>query len=208
MAHGLPTHGISNARMIPILNLKPDQELSANQIVRVANGELLLLTDDGEKVGILLQRKNRVMFNDAITLGYLKCSRKQTRLAEVFCCWCDAKEIPCVSFEIENDCVDMLSTSDSVEKDDPFVTMHFDVATAGRPFTKTGLVAVTELLLGKLWNLALSPWKISAGVLPFSHAHQIMADVYKIWDTTSEPKSESGFPSGEELKSSASQTIH
>jgi hypothetical protein len=67
--------------MIPILNLKPDQELSADQIVRVVNGKLQLLTDDGEKVGILLQRKNRAIFNDAITLGYLKCSRKQTRLA-------------------------------------------------------------------------------------------------------------------------------
>ena len=85
--------------------------------------------------------------------------------------------------------------------------MHFDVATAGRPFARTGLVAVTELLLGKLWNLALSPWKISAGVLPFSQAHQIMTDVYKIWDTTSE-KSERKFSSGEEPKSSASQTIH
>src|SRR5271169_3783841 len=128
--------------MIPILNLKPDQELSADQIVRVANGELRVLADDGEKAGILLQRKDRVIFNGAITMGYLKCSRKQTRLAEVFCCWCDAKEIPCMSFEIENDCVDMLSTNDSVEKDDQLVTMHFDVATAGRPFAKAGLVAV------------------------------------------------------------------
>src|SRR5580658_3910801 len=135
-----------NARTIPILNLRPDQELSAEQIVRVANGGL---------------------FMGAITMGYLKCSRKQTRLAEVFCLWCDAKEIPCVSFEIENDCVDMLSTNDSVETDDPLVTMHFDVTTAGRPFTKAGLVAVTEYLLGKLWNLALSPWKISAGVIRF-----------------------------------------
>src|ERR1700722_1540827 len=141
--------------MIPVINLKPGQELSADQIVRVANVRLHLLTDDGEKVGFLLKGKIRVLFNDAITVGYLKCERKQTRLAEVFCCWCHAREIPCVSFEIENDCRDILSTNDSVEKNDPFVTMHFDVATAGRPFARTGLVAVTELLLGKLWNLAL-----------------------------------------------------
>ena len=197
-----------NARAIPILNLKPDQELTAGQIVRVANGELQVLTDEGEKVGIILPRKHRTLFMAAITLGYLKYSTKQTRLAEVFCRWCEAKEIPCVSFEIENDRVDILSTSDSVEKDDPLVTMHFDVNTAGRPFTKAGLLAVAELLLGNLWDLALSPWKISAGVIPFNHAREIIALVYKIWDTTSEPKAESGFPPDQELNSPDSQTIH
>src|SRR6266700_3324167 len=195
------------ARIIPILNLKPDQELSAEQIVRVANGELQVL-NDGEQVGILLPRKHRVTFMAAITLGYLKCSRKQARLAEVLCSWCDAKDIPCVSFEIENDCIEILSTNDSVEKDDPFVTMHFDVATAGRPFTKAGLVAITELLLGNLCDLALSPWNVSAGILLFSRARKIMAPVYKIWDTTSESKAESGFPPGQELKPSDSPTIH
>ena len=196
------------ARMMPILTLKPDQELSADQIASVANGELQVLTDDGEKVGIVLKRKDRALFMAAIPLGYLEYSGKQTRLADVFCRWCDAKKIPCVSFEVENDCVDMLSTHDSVEKVDAFVTMRFDVATAGRPFTKAGLVAVTELLLGKLWELALSPWKISAGLLPLSRARQIIADVYKIWDTTSAPNSESGFPSGEELGPSTPHTIH
>jgi hypothetical protein len=83
----------------------------------------------------------------------------------------------------------MLGPDDSMEKDDPLVTMHFDVATAGRPFTKAGLVAVAELLLRKLWDLALSPWTISAGVLPFSQARQIMGDVYRIWDTTRDPNS-------------------
>ena len=94
-----------------------------------------------------------------------------------------------------------------MENADPFVTTHFDGVTAGRPFTKVGLVAVTELLLGKLWNLTLSPWKISAGVLPFSHARRILADVYKIWDTTSDPKSESRFSSGEGPKTWGSQTV-
>jgi hypothetical protein len=121
---------------------------------------------DCEKVGILLQRKDRPLLNDAITLGYLKYSGKQTRLCEAFRLWCDAKEIPCVFFEIENDCVDIPSTNEPLEKVDPFVTMRFDVVTAGRSFTKPGLAAVTEYLLGKLWILTLSPCMISAGLLP------------------------------------------
>lgn len=36
-------------RTIPILNLKPDPELSADQIVLVTTGKLNVLTDDGEK---------------------------------------------------------------------------------------------------------------------------------------------------------------
>ena len=59
-----------NARMIPILNLTPDQEISADQIVLVANGKLQVETEDGERVGILLQRKDRPLLNDAIALGY------------------------------------------------------------------------------------------------------------------------------------------
>src|ERR1700730_3269127 len=103
---------------------------------------------------------------------------------------------------------DIMSTNDSAEKADPLVTMHFDVATAGRPFTKAGLVAVAELLLGSLWNLALSPWKISAGVLPFSLANQIMVRVYRSWETTSEPKAESGIPPDQGFEPPGSQTIH
>ena len=188
-----------------MVNLRPDQEPSAEQIVQVANGELQIF-NDGEKVGIILPRKHRALFMAAINLGYLKYSRQQTRLAEFFC-WCDAKEIPCVSFEIENDCVDIPSTNDSMQQD-PFVTMHFDAATAGRPFTKAGLVAVTELLLGHLWDLALSPWKISARELPFSLARQLTVHVYKIWDTTSEPNAESGVPPAQESNPSGPQVIH
>ena len=196
-----------NARVIPIVNLEPDQKLSADQIVLVANGDLTVLADDGEKVGTVLKRKDRSLLMAAVALGYLTYSTKQTHLVEVFGDWCDAKEIPCVSFEIENDCVDITSTNDPVETDDPFVTMHFDGTAAGRPFTKGGLVAVAELLLGDLWDLALSPWKISAGVLPFSDARQILAEVYKVWDTTSEPKAGSGSSTGEGLGSSASYTV-
>lgn len=197
-----------NTRMIPVLNLKPDEELSADQIVRVATGELKVLTDGGEQIGISLRRKDRPLLHDAIALGYLKHSGKQTRLAEFFCWWCDAREIPCVSFEVENDCVGITGTDDSVGRDDPLVTMHFDVATAGRPFTKLGLMTVAEVLLGKLWDLALSPWKISAGVLQLSQARQILAEVYRVWDTTSEPRSASGSSGSEGLESSASHTVH
>jgi hypothetical protein len=163
----------TNKGQIPVVNLKLDEEPSAEQIVQAANGALQILNEGG-KVGITLPGKHRALFMTAITQGYLKYSRQQTRLAEVFSCWCDAKEIPCVSFEIEKDCLDMLSTDDSLKKDDPFVTMHFDVATAGRAFTKAGLIAVAEVVLEHLCDVALSPWKVSVGVLPFSLARQIM----------------------------------
>jgi len=192
--------------MIPPLNLKPDQELSADQIVQVATGELPVLMDHAE-TGIRLQRKDRPLLHGAITLGYLKHSGKQTRLREVFWHWCDAKRIPCVSFKIEHDCVDILSTNASVANAEPFLTLHFDVVTAGRPFTKPGLLAVADVLLGKIWNVSLSPWMISAGLLPVSQARQILAEVYKIWDTTSVPKSEGRFLSHEGLESSASHTV-
>jgi hypothetical protein len=196
-----------DVRTIPMVNIEPDQELSAEQIVQVANGELQVF-NDGERVGIILPRKHRALFITAIAVGYLKYSKRQTRLAEAFFCWCDAKAIPCVAFAIENDCVDVASTNDSMEKDDPLVTMHFDVATAGRPFTKSGLVAVTEFLLGNLWDLALSPWKITAGVLPFSLARQLVAHVHKIWDTTSEPAAQSGVLIDPQSKPSGPQMIH
>jgi hypothetical protein len=196
-----------NARMIPIVNLNPDQEISADQIVLVANGKLQVETEDGEKLGILLQPKDRPLLNEAVALGYLKYSGRPARLGEAFRCWCDAKKIACVSFEVENDRVDIPSPNDPLENVDPFVIMHFDVVTAGRPFTKAGLVAVTERLLGKLWNVALSPWKMSAGVLPMSQARQILADVHKIWDTTSEPKFQSRFSTCEWQESSASRTV-
>lgn len=194
-------------RTIAMVKLKPRQELSAEQVIQVANGELQI-SSDGEKVGIILPRKHRALFTTAIALGYLKYSRQQIRLAEAFSCWCDAKAIPCVSFEIENDCLDMGSSNEAMKEGDPLVTMHFDAATAGRPFTKAGLVAVTEFLLGHLWDLTLSPWRIQAGVLPFSLARQLVVHVHEIWDTTSEPTAESGILPDPGPKPSGSEMIH
>jgi hypothetical protein len=76
----------------------------------------------------------------------------------------------------------MLGTNDYTEKDDPFVTMHFDVATTGRAFC----------------DLTLSPWKVSAGILPFSMARRTMVQVSNIWDTTSERNVEGEFPFDQE----------
>jgi hypothetical protein len=87
---------------------------------------------------------------------------------------CGAKNVPCVSFEIKDDCLDMLSDNDSTQGTEPFVTIHFDVATTDRAFSKAGLLAVADLLLGPLWDLKLSPLKVSAGVMPFNIAHRMM----------------------------------
>jgi hypothetical protein len=112
-----------------------------------------------------------------------------------------------VSFEIGNDCVGILSTNASLENAEPSVMLHFDLVTAGRPFTKRGFVAVTELLLGKAWNIAFSPWKVSAGLRPLNQARQALVDVYKIWKTTGKTNSENGHSTGEEFNASASQVV-
>ena len=193
--------------MNTVLTLKPEQEISADQIVLVANGKLKVETEKGERVGILLPRTERVLLNNAVALGYLTYSAQQPRVTEVFCSWCDAKVIPYVSFEIRNDFRDILGTNDVLDEDDPFVIIHFNVFTAGIPFSKDGLMRVTEFLLGKLWNVALSPWKVCAGALPLTQARQIVSDVYSIWATTSEADSEGGFSSGQEMGTLASEIV-
>jgi hypothetical protein len=192
---------------IPLVNLNPEQELSAEQIVQVANGELQIFSE-GIKAGITLPHKHRALFMGAVALGYLTYSRHQTRVAEVFSFWCDAQKLPCVSFEIDDDCLDMLGADDPMENDDSLVTMRFDLATADRAFTKAGLMAAADLLLGDLWDLTLSPWKVSAGVLPFSLARGMMVQLSQIWDADSKRTAESGAPSDQESTSSRPQIIH
>jgi hypothetical protein len=93
------------------------------------------------------------------------------------------EKFPCVRFEIESDSLDMLSTNDSMANNDPYVRMHFGVATAGRVFTKAGLVAIVKLFLNHLWDITLSPWEVSAGLLPFSLAHHLLGPVFEIYNT-------------------------
>ena len=196
-----------SVRAIPTVSLEPDHELTAEQIVQAANGKLRIVID-GEKSGFSLPVNQRVLFTAAITLGYLKHTKKQARLAEVFACWCDAKEVPCVSFEIEDDCVDMMSTEDPAEQDDPIVTLHFDTSTSSRPFSKKGLVTVAEFLLENLWDVRLSPWKISGGVVRLSLARQLMEDLHTIWSRTSELNAEAGIPPDYESNPFGPQMIH
>ena len=191
---------------VPVVNLDPGQELSADQIAQVAKGEVRIIIA-GRNAGIALPPRYRALFTDAVALGYLKYSRHQTRVVEVFSCWCDAKNIPCISFEIKDDCMALLSTNDPIQGMEPFVTIHFDVATTDRAFSKAGLLAVADLLLGPLWDLTLSPLKVSAGVMPFNIAHRMMVQVFQIWDTTSNRNSD-GVAFDEKSTPPGPQTIH
>ena len=92
---------------IPVVNLNPEQELSAEQIVQVANGEVQIFSE-GDKAGITLPHRHRALFMAAIALGYLKYSRQQTRVVEVFSCWCDAKEIPDTAVLVDVDPLSLL----------------------------------------------------------------------------------------------------
>ena len=68
--------------------------------------------------------------------------------------------------------------------------------------------SVAELLLGHLWDLTLSPWKVSARALPFSFARRMTAQVSRIWDATSEYNAESGTAFDHESTSDGPQIIH
>ena len=198
--------GRKNKSRVPVVNLDPGRELSAEQIVQVANGAMQILVE-GDKVGTALPPRYRALFIGAIALRYLKYSRRQAQVVEVFSCWCEAKKVPCVSFEIKDDCLDMLSDNDSTHATEPFVTIHFDVATTDRAFSKAGLLAVADLLLGPLWDLTLSPLKVSAGVMPFNIAHRMMVQVFQIWDTTSNRNSD-GVAFDEKSTPPGPRTIH
>lgn len=193
------------------MTLKSDQEPSPEQIVQVVNGELRIFTE-GQKIGITLPAKHRPLFMAAVKQEYLKYLREDARVVEAFSWWCDARGIPCVRFEIESDSLDMLSTNDSIAKDDPYVRMHFNVATAGRVFTKAGLVAIVKLLLNHLWDITLSPWEVSAGVLPFSLAHHLLGPVFEIYNsremTSEHDDGGMAHPDEKALKPPGRQTIH
>jgi hypothetical protein len=163
-----------------LIILRPDQEPTPDQIVRAVNGQLRLL-QQGQRIGVLLPARCRPLFMSAVDQEHLKHSKGDTQVVEAFSWWCDAKGIPCVRYEVEPDCLDILAADESMSKGDPYVRMHFSVTTAGRFFTKAALMAMADLLLGNLWDIALSPWQVSAGVLPFSSARQLIEKVFAIY---------------------------
>jgi hypothetical protein len=163
-----------------VVILRPDQEPTPEQIVQAVNGQLQLL-QQGQRIGVILPVRYRSLFISAVNQEYLKHFKADIRVVEAFSWWCDGKGIPCVRYEVEPDCLDMLAADDSIAKDDPYVRMHFSVTTADRFFTKAGLVAVVNFLLDHLWDITLSPWEVSAGVLPFSSARQLMENVFAIY---------------------------
>ena len=200
MPHSRTLRRINRART-PVVTLSPDQEPSPEQIVQSANGQLRIF-QEGQKIGITLSPKDRPLFLAAIKQEYLRHSMADTRVVEVFSAWCDAKDIACVRFQIERDCLDIMSTNGQISED-PYVTMHFSVATTGRVFTKAGLVAVVKFLLDHVWDVTLSPWEVSAGVLPFSFAHQLMKGVFEIYKASEMTTTET-----EDLESLGRKTIH
>jgi hypothetical protein len=44
----------------------------------------------------------------AVNQEYLKHSKGDTQVVEAFLWWCDGKGIPCVRYEVEPDCLDIL----------------------------------------------------------------------------------------------------
>jgi hypothetical protein len=193
------------------VTLQPDQQPSPEQIIHAVNGELRIF-QEGQRVGITLPTKHRPLFAAAIKQGYLKHQREDRWVVEAFSWWCDARGIPCVRFAVESEYLEMVSTESAMVKSDPYVRMYFNVATAGRVFTKTGMVAIVKFLLDHLWDIALSPWEISAGVLPFSLAHPLLAPVWGIYNTremTSEHADGSMPRSARDPRNpSGSQSVH
>lgn len=198
----------SRARRVrtPVVTLQPDQPPSAEQIVHAVNGELRIL-QEGRRTGIMLAAKHRPMFMAAVGQGYLKHQKEDQRVVEAFCRWCDARGTPCVRFAVESEYLEMSTADDATARSDPYVRMYFNVATAGRVFTRTGMLAVAGYLLGHLWDIALSPWEISAGLLPFTHA--LLTPVWDIYNTpgmTGEHTGDSSVP--DRLNPSGSRLVH
>jgi hypothetical protein len=106
------------------------------------------------------------------------CTRHPTRgLADAFLWWCESKGIPCVRFQIERDCLEMVPTDDNTAAEDPWVRVHIYMETTGRVFTKAGLVAAAGILFDYAWDVALTPWNISAGTLPFRRAQRLVGEL-------------------------------
>src|ERR1035438_3422027 len=120
------------------LTLAPDDEPSPEQVVQAVNGELRILRD-GHRIGFSLSPKHRPLFLAAVQHEYLLHSEPHSRLVDAFFWSCESKGIPCVRFQIERDCVEMVPTDDNTAAEDPWVRVHIYMETTGRVFTKAGL---------------------------------------------------------------------
>jgi len=156
-----------------VLTLAPDDEPSPQQVVQAVTGQLRILRD-GHRIGFSLSPKHRPLFLGAVQQGYLLQPVAHAWLVDAFLWRCEARGIPCVRFQIERDCLEMLPTEDDAAAEDPWVRVHIYMETTGRIFTKAGLLAAAGILFDYVWDVTLTPWDISAGTLTFRTAQRLV----------------------------------
>jgi hypothetical protein len=162
-----------------VLTLAPGDEPSPEQAVQAVNGQLRILRE-GHRIGFSLSPKDRPLFLAAVQQRYLLQPVVHARLVEAFLWWCEAKGIPCVRFQIEQDCLEMVPTDDHAAAEDPWVRVHLSMDTTGRVFTKAGLLAAAGVLFDYLSDVALTPWDISAGTLPLRMAQRLVGKLLEM----------------------------
>jgi hypothetical protein len=101
-----------------VLTLAPGDEPSPEQVVQAVNGQLRILSE-GQRIGFSLSPKHRPLFLAAVQQGYLLQPGAHTRVADAFLWWCEAKGIPCVRFQIERACLEMVPTDDNDKSPSP-----------------------------------------------------------------------------------------
>jgi hypothetical protein len=166
-----------------VLTLAPGDEPSPEQVVQAVNGQLRIFRE-GHRIGFSLSPKYRPQFLAAVQRGYLLQQATHARLVEAFLWWCEVKGIPCVRFQIERDCLEMVPTDDNAAAEDPWVRVHIHMETTGRVFTKAGLVAAAGILFDYVWDVTLTPWDISAGTLPFRRAQRLVGQLLEMSRTS------------------------
>jgi hypothetical protein len=162
-----------------VLTLAPGDEPSPEQVVQAVNGQLRILRE-GHRIGFSLSPKHRPLFLAAVQREYLLHSTPRARLVDAFLWWCESKGIPCVRFQIERDCLEMVPTNDNAAAEDPWVRVHFYMETTGRVFTKAGRVAAAGILFDYVWDITLTPWNISTGTLPFRKAQLLFGELLEM----------------------------
>jgi hypothetical protein len=161
------------------LRLAPADDPSPAQVVQAVIGQLRILRE-GHRIGFSLPPKGRALFLAAVKEGYLLHSVTNARLVDAFFWWCEAKGTPCVRFQIERDCLEMVPTDDNAPTEDPWIRVHLCMETTGLAFTKAGLVAAAGVLFDYVWDVALTPWNISAGTLTLRRAQRLVAKLIEM----------------------------